>query len=192
MDQRGTADLAQSPPPPSNSGPQEMERTSAVAGLLDGHLWAPPQSASLVGLGVQVLLLPSLGSQGQVALRTLGGCYPTTTIGGFILIGGSPGTKRKTRSKDEGTGRCLSYPSLEWILVLAATLPVFTLLYWMGTPGATVPFALWPLDSLTFWGEVASEVVRAKPGRGLLLEEGWASLRDFCFYLPKTLPRACC
>lgn len=83
MDQRGTADLAQSPPPPSNSGPQEMERTSAVAGPLDGHLWAPPQSASLASLGVQVLLLPSLGSQGQVALRTLGGRYPTTTIGGF-------------------------------------------------------------------------------------------------------------
>lgn len=42
MDQRGTADLAQFPQPPSNSGPQEMER---IAGSVRGHLLlcqAPP------------------------------------------------------------------------------------------------------------------------------------------------------
>lgn len=45
MDQRETADLAQHPSqPPSNSGPQEMER---IAGSVRGHL---------------LLLFPSLGT----------------------------------------------------------------------------------------------------------------------------------
>lgn len=39
MDQRGTADLAQFPQPPSNSGPQEMER---IAGSVRGHLLLCP------------------------------------------------------------------------------------------------------------------------------------------------------
>lgn len=75
MDQRGTADLAQFPPPPSNSGPPEMERTSAVAGPLTGHLCLLGRPRR------QVLLPPSLSSQGQVALRMLRGCYPQTTVG---------------------------------------------------------------------------------------------------------------
>lgn len=67
MDQRGTADLAQFPPPPSNSGPQEMER---IAGSVRRHLLcAPlslgtslvtPHSASLASLRIHRLLLPSL------------------------------------------------------------------------------------------------------------------------------------
>lgn len=54
-------------------------------------------------------------------------------------------------------------------------------------------FALRPSGSLTSWGEVASEVVRAKRGAQGLLQEGWASLRDFsspCLGpLPETLLR---
>lgn len=68
MDQRGTADLAQFPQPPSNSGPQEMER---IAGSVRGHLLlcpspppgtslSPLHSASLTSLSIFRLLLPSV------------------------------------------------------------------------------------------------------------------------------------
>lgn len=40
MDQRGTADLAQFLPPPSNSGPQKMKR---IAGSARGHLLLLPR-----------------------------------------------------------------------------------------------------------------------------------------------------
>lgn len=56
MDQRGTADLAQFPQPPSNSGPQEMER---IAGSVRGHLLLCPPS-----LGTS-LITPTLHLLGQ-------------------------------------------------------------------------------------------------------------------------------
>ena len=79
-DQRGTADLAQFLPPPSNSGPQEMERiVGSVRGHLlriptttGGHLWSPtlyllgqPQCTNAV-LPQRGRRLAGFGSKGQV------------------------------------------------------------------------------------------------------------------------------
>lgn len=44
------------------------------------------------------------------------------------------------------------------MLILAATVPMSPLLFWRGYLGTTVPFALWPLDSLTFWEEAARKL----------------------------------
>lgn len=70
MDQRGTADLAQFLPPPSNSGPQEMER---IAGSVKGHLLLLPPAPSLgtslvMPTSVYTLLLPSLQKAGWVRI----------------------------------------------------------------------------------------------------------------------------
>ena len=97
MDHTGTADLAQFLPPPSNSGPQEMER---IAGSVKGHLLLLPPSPRPTGhlsghpdtppswpaSVYTCLLLPSRQEVGWVriqragALQLLQGNYSRTTL----------------------------------------------------------------------------------------------------------------
>lgn len=94
MDQKGTADLAQFPQPPSNSGPQEMER---IAGSVRGHLLlcppltrhlpdhphTPPPWPVSVYTGYSSLVWQEVGwvrIQRAGALQLLQGNYPKATF----------------------------------------------------------------------------------------------------------------
>lgn len=105
MDQRGAVDLAQFLPPPSNSGPQEMESTSAVAGPLTGHLWAPPHSASLASLSVQASVPCSLASppKGRWPCRCSRAITPKPQSDGFLPNRRKPWDKEENEAKGRGS-----------------------------------------------------------------------------------------
>lgn len=94
MDQRRTADLAQFPQRPSNSGPQEVER---IAGNVRGHLLlcpplimhllnhphTPPSWPASVYTGYSSLVWQEVGwvrIQRAGALQLLRGNYPKATF----------------------------------------------------------------------------------------------------------------
>lgn len=165
MYQRGTADLAQFLPPPSNSGPQELERIAGSvrgasafavphAGLFCDHPNTPPPWPTSVYTCCSCLTsrrLAGLRSKGQV----LCSCFKAITLkphsqlsNGLWLFQPSARTPnwKKHWDKEENqkprggkAGWCHSNQPLSWDKRRGAypscPIPVSALLYWMGILG---------------------------------------------------------